>query len=96
MELIYTSQHIIPESRPQAGVKGGYVMDDMGCGSGFRQIIKNLVGDTVTVYVETASFFGRLADAESGYLTVATRRGSSVGIHLTYVPFSKVQAISEQ
>lgn len=63
--------------------------------NGFRGVVRNLVGETVIVYVCEESFFGRLAEASSQYLTVAGPHGSSAGVHLTYVPFSKVQAISE-
>lgn len=64
--------------------------------SGFQRVARNLIGETVVVYVCDASFFGRLAEADSRFLTIASRRASSTGVHLTYVPFSKVQAISEQ
>lgn len=74
--------------------KGGSLVDMNW--TGFQRVVRNLIGETVVVYVCDESFFGRLAEADSRYLTVASRRGSSAGVHLTYVPFSKVQAISEQ
>lgn len=63
--------------------------------NGFGSMVRKLVGETVVVYVCEESFFGRLAEASTQYLTVAGHHGSSAGVHLTYVPFSKVQAISE-
>lgn len=63
--------------------------------SGFARILHHLIGETVVVYVDDYSFFGRLADADTQVVTVAGRRGSSAGVHLTYIPFSKVQAVTE-
>lgn len=67
---------------------------DGGNWSGFQSVVRHLIGETVVLYVCDESFYGRLAEADSRCLTVAGHRGSSAGIRLTYVPFSKVQAIS--
>lgn len=59
-----------------------------------------LVGETVTVYVEHFSFMGRIADSRSDVLIMAERRahdasGGEAGVVISYIPYRKIQAITE-
>lgn len=77
-------------------------MEDMfGDNSHVHRVVSKLVGETVTVYVEDYSFTGRIADSRSSLLIMAERRapdsgsGGRAGVVITYIPYEKIQAITE-
>jgi len=61
--------------------------------SSFRETIRGLLAQTVRIQTNDSAFYGKLANVETTFVTLAhTTTPSSV--HLTYIPFRHINAVT--
>ncbi len=61
--------------------------------SSFRETIRSLLAQTVRIQTNDSAFFGKLANVDTTFVTLAhTTTPSSV--HLTYIPFRHINAVT--
>lgn len=61
--------------------------------SSFRRTIERLVAETVRIQTNDFAFTGKLADVHSTFVTLASS-STPPSVHLTYIPFRHINAVT--
>lgn len=61
--------------------------------SSFRRTIERLIAQTIRVQTNDSAFTGKLADVQTTFITLASTT-SGPSVHLTYIPFRHINAVT--